>query len=243
MIFTIFISFFILSFFINLLPLNKNTILRCKIHNTNFFSRIFLKICGIKIHFKNLDVKFKNVNLILANHLSYIDIVLLASITPVLFVTSVEIKEQPILGLFAKCGGSIFVERRQKMKIKKDLEQLDFYISQGFTLLLFPEGTTSNGKTLLPFKSSLFDAVINKNISILNLCIKYIALDGDLINENNKDNIYFYGDMTFWPHLIRFLNINRLDVAIDFAGFFNAKNFTSRKELTNHSYKLILEKY
>jgi 1-acyl-sn-glycerol-3-phosphate acyltransferase len=242
-VFSLFILFFIISFFIHILCFNENFRLSIKIKNTHLFSRLFLKLCGVTVYHKELDKRIARASLIVSNHLSYLDMVLISSIIPVVFVASVEVKETPILGLFARCSGTIFIERRKITSLKSEIKQIKHYLSRGFTILIFPEGTTSRGDTVLPFKSSLFNAVIDENIIIENLCIKYISIDNTLIDENNRDFIFYYGDMTFWTHFIKLLGIKKLYVEIYRAGILNSKNFSSRKELVSFSHKLITEKY
>ena len=242
-VFHIFITFFLISFLINMLFPHKNLRLKYKTLNTHFFSRILLKSLGIKLQLHKCNFSITRGSLIISNHMSYIDMILISSILPVVFVASVEVNETPILGLFARCGGTIFIERRKKSLLNLDIKQLDYFLSRGFTILLFPEGTTSKGDSILPFKSSLFNAVVNKNIIIENLCIKYISVNDSLINHENRNYIYYYGEMTFWSHFSKLLEVDKIFVKIFKAGTLNAKNFTSRKELSNHSYKLITEKY
>jgi 1-acyl-sn-glycerol-3-phosphate acyltransferase len=242
-IFSLFIAFFIISFFIYILVYNKYSRLKYNIKNTHLFAKLFLKLCGVKIYINGLEKPIINGSLIISNHLSYLDIVLISSILPVVFISSMEVKETPILGLFARCGGSIFIERRKKTTVHSDINKIEYFLSKGFSILLFPEGTTSNGDYILPFKSSLLGSVINKNVTIENLCIKYSTINGNIINNNNRDYIYYYGDMTFWPHFFNLLGLQKIEVEIQKAGRLNAKNFSSRKELVNLSHKLIAEKY
>lgn len=242
-VFFLFIIYFTISFFIYIFCFNENFRLKAKIKTTHLFSWLFLKLCGITVYHKELNKSISKNSLIVSNHLSYLDMVLISSITPVLFVATVEVKETPILGLFARCGGTIFIERRKITSLRKDIMQIKHYLSRGFTILLFPEGTTSSGDTILPFKSSLFNAVIDDNIIIENICIKYISVDNTLLNEKNRDFIFYYGDMTFWTHFIKLLGIKKLNVEIYKAGTLNSKDFSSRKDLVSQSHKLITEKY
>lgn len=241
--FSLFIAFFIISFFIYILVYDKYLRLKYNAKNTHLFSKLFLKVCGINIHINESDKSIANGSLIISNHLSYLDMILIASILPVVFVSSMEVNGSPLLGLFARCGGSIFIERRKKTAIHSDIKKIEHLLSKGFTILLFPEGTTSNGEYILPFKSSLLNSVINKNITIENLCIKYLTIDGKVINNRNRDYIYYYGNMTFWPHFFNLLGLQKIEVEIKKAGTLNAKDFSSRKELVNCSHKLIAEKY
>jgi len=114
--FSLFIAFFIISFFIYILVYDKYLRLKYNAKNTHLFSKLFLKVCGINIHINESDKSIANGSLIISNHLSYLDMILIASILPVVFVSSMEVNGSPLLGLFARCGGSIFIERRKKQQ-------------------------------------------------------------------------------------------------------------------------------
>lgn len=157
-----------------------------------------LKLLNIEvIKFGEID-KIQN-SLIVSNHLSYVDVLILASAYPSLFVTSTEIKETFMLGKICKLAGCFFVERRRS-KLTSDirLHELNLMksrISQGFNVFLFPEGTSSNGSKVLSFKNSFFQVAVDCQIQVRPICLKY--------KGKNWEKVPWYGDMTFLDHLFQ----------------------------------------
>jgi len=155
-------------------------------------------ILNIRINSKNTNQNSRS-SLIISNHLSYIDILILAVFYPTLFISSVEMKETFLLGHIAKMSGCLFVERRRS-KIhpgtkENEIARMKELINNGFSLLLFPEGTTSNGDGVLPFKATFFQLAIDAQIPIVPLTIKYHGKAHEIVP--------WYGDMTFIDHLLK----------------------------------------
>jgi 1-acyl-sn-glycerol-3-phosphate acyltransferase len=102
--------------------------------------------------------------LLVANHLSYLDIVLLSSLTPCVFVAKNEVKDWPVFGWFARLAGTVFVDRNDRRDAARANELIRSALREGALVVLFPEGTSSNGSTVLPFKSSLLQAAIGERV-------------------------------------------------------------------------------
>lgn len=197
----------------------------------------------------NTNIKSQNFQanknyLILCNHLSYIDIFILSSLIPSVFIASIDqAKSNIILGKATQLSGSIFVERRHRSNIKEELKSISKILDLGLSLVLFPEGTTSNGERVLPFKSS-FLAVAEKNgIQTLPVCIKYRKIDGRDIDYRNKDYIYYYGDMTFFRHFFKFLSVKSIDVELTLLNIIKSTENHSRKDLTLFVFQVIDAEY
>lgn len=162
----------------------------------SFYADFALKVLNIEVQVD--DYKEVKQKLIVANHMSYIDVIILFSRYPSLFITSVEIRDTFLLGRITKLAGCFFVERRKslltKEKILGELNDMKFKLSQGHNVFLFPEGTSSDGKGVLPFKNSFFQLAIDGNVSIQPLCLNY---------GEKASIISWYGDMTFFSHLMK----------------------------------------
>lgn len=148
--------------------------------------------------------------LFVANHLSYIDAIILLTVHPFIFVTSQEVAEDPFLGLFARFAGSLFVERRHSGTIEEDIDQISLCLREGFDVLIFLEGTSSKGDTVLPFRSSLLEAARRARTVVCPLVLTYPEIDGKKTNAVLRDVVCYYGDMTFFPHLSRFVELHSL---------------------------------
>ena len=116
-------------------------------------------------------------------------------------------------------------------------------LSDGKKLLLFPEGTTSDGNRVLPFKSSLFSALENQDFIVQPLIIIYSNLNGIPINRWLRPMIAWYGDMELMPHLSVLKNIKSIHAKIIYLKPVNTINFANRKELSIHLEQQIYEAY
>jgi len=181
--------------------------------NCSYFVRKAIKILGLKILVIKEFLPAENEPyFIVSNHVSYTDILVISSFFPSSFVTSTEVEKDIFLGTLAKAGGSLFVERRKKTRLLKDLKQVTDVLLQNINVVVFPEGTSTNGEKIFPFKKTLFRAAINAKIPVLPLHIRYTSIDGQLINEKNRDKIFWYGDMKFFPHFLSFLKLDSIHV-------------------------------
>lgn len=139
--------------------------------------------------------------LFVGNHLTYIDVMVIASRVTSCFVTSVEIRETIGLGQICYMAGCLFVERRNKMNILNEVSEIRDGLQKGLNVSIFPESTSTNGEAILRFRKPLFLAALNAGAPIIPFCLNYRKVGGEKINKINRDKIFWYGDMDFVPHL------------------------------------------
>lgn len=193
-----------------------------KIHRrvTTFFvpiwSNIFLSILGINVRLKNKQYKTKRQNyFIIGNHLSYLDVVIVGSQFPVLFVGKKEVKKWPLLGTLAWLGGMLFIDRSiTGATYRPYVQQIASALREGFHIAIFPEGTSSNGDRVLPFKKTIFSCPVIAQVPILPVSIRYVSVDHEPFGPQNQDVVCWYGNMTFIDHFWRLLNLKRFEVEI-----------------------------
>jgi len=178
--------------------------------NTSYISTRLLKLFRIKVSITNPEnlscLKQKN-HLIVSNHVSYTDILVLAFCHPFIFITSTEMAASPFLGDITRIGGSLFTNRKKHTSLPKEIENFAAALSAGFNLVLFPEGTSTNGETIREFRKSLFQTSIIAQKPILPICIRYKTLDGKPIQTQvQRDIICWYGEMTFVPHFFKLIS-------------------------------------
>jgi lyso-ornithine lipid O-acyltransferase len=149
--------------------------------------------------------------LIVANHLSYADILALSTIVPCAFIAKKEVRKWPIFGWLAAKGGSLFVDRERKLETAKFNESIDEVLRSGLPVVLFAEGTSSDGSTVLPFRPSLFEPAIASGAAITPAWIGYEGSSGSVAND-----ICYWGDMTLVPHLFRMFAIRSITAYIRF---------------------------
>ncbi len=182
--------------------------------------------------------------LVVSNHLSYLDIFVISSVIPVVFVAARDgMQDSFFIRTITKLSGSIFVERKRRTKVKQDLELLADILSGGINLVLFPESTTTRGDTVTPFKSSFFDSALKLKKDVLLVCLKYVGIDGQAVNDSNRELISFQGDVNFFHHFFRLLSFHSVDVDLFFVDRIKTSQKTDRKQLSRLVHSLILECY
>jgi lyso-ornithine lipid O-acyltransferase len=200
---------------------------------------------------KALDIKVSLTNggnaargdkkyLILSNHLSYLDVFVIASIFPASFIASIdEVKDAFLLGKMTELSGGFFVERRSRAGLRAEIESITEIAKMGINIALFPEGTTSDGTQVFPFKTPLLSIAEKAGVEILPICVKYRRINGQKITERNKDTVYYYGDMKFFDHLFKLLPVKSVEVELTVLDKIDPRFATSRKELANLVYDMI----
>ncbi len=166
--------------------------------------------------------------LITANHCSWTDIVVLGSLQPLSFIAKSEVANWPIFGLFAKLQRSIFVNRTKRSATGAVAREIARRLKEGDAMVLFAEGTSSDGNRVLPFRSALIgaakaamtsdpsDPTIAGKVWIQPLSIAYTALHGLPMGRQHRPMAAWYGDMDLVPHLWALMKEGALDVTLTY---------------------------
>ena len=180
----------------------------------SFFAGLVLRLYGVRVAPGEGGklVPTNSGQLLVSNHLSYVDVLVIASLTPAVFVTSIELRNTPLLGQLARLSGSLFVERRKASGLRREIDAIAGVLSQGFSVVLFPEGTTFNGDRVHPFKQSLLDAAVKARCSILPVCLRYLRVNGLPLSPSSRDAVLYYGGISFFRHFPRFLTLRSVEV-------------------------------
>jgi lyso-ornithine lipid O-acyltransferase len=207
----------------------KNRYLAQHVHEE---SAKLIKSLGFELKVFGYTEEMKSKNfLTVGNHMSYMDVFLLAAVHPTLFVTSVDMGETPGLGHVTRQAGCIFVERRNRSSIEKDVRQMTDALSHGINVTIYPEGTSSDGLRVLPFKKALLTAAIEAGVDVLPVVLKYTEIDGEAFSEKNNDKIAWYGDMGFGPHFLKLMNTKSLKAELHFLEPVRVTKESTRHEL------------
>jgi 1-acyl-sn-glycerol-3-phosphate acyltransferase len=135
--------------------------------------------------------------LLVCNHLSYLDVIALSSIRPGVFVAKRDVASWPLVGWLACAAGTIFADRERKLSASSVAKRMREAIDRGSLVILFPEGTSSDGANVLPFKSALLEPALQ-----LGCPITVAAIDYSLPQGSVADEICYWRDMTLLPHLL-----------------------------------------
>ncbi len=213
------LSFLVLAILLAPVPLIFGRIRHRKL--AIFFTRIWSQwnavVLGIKVKLKNGDLIEKGQNyFIIGNHLSYLDVILIGCKKAGLFVGKKEVRYWPLLGQLAWLAGTIFVDRSKKGPTadRPYIGQIAKYLRQDLTILVFPEGTSSNGENVLPFKKTIFSSPILAETPILPVTIRYVSVNKEPFGPDNRDLVTWHSDMTFVDHFWGVLNLRGFEVEI-----------------------------
>jgi len=216
---TLVISFIIIGNTFRLLLIwNESLMRKASARLLQWASKIAIWILGIKI--KRPDDSLVNWNslpqfgLIVSNHLSYLDVVVISSSVKCIFITSEEIRESGFLGWITLGGGSYFVERRNAHRLKQELRELTALLKAGHRIAIFPEATSSDGRAILNFKRALFKIGEMARVPVLPICINYSKLDGTVMDRERADRFFYYRDMSFIENIIYVLKRREIEVEL-----------------------------
>lgn len=159
--------------------------------------------------------------LITSNHLSYLDILAFASAGPFIFVSKSDVLQWPIFGMLARYGGTLFVNRERRTAVGAITQQMEAILSTGLPLVLFPEGTSTDGSHMLPYFPSLLEPALRCSAPITPAAVGYRA-DGW-----HESDFCYYGEISFVPHLRSILRIPRSQMHLSFGP---QTGFSDRKQ-------------
>ncbi len=172
--------------------------------------------------------------LLVSNHLSYLDVLAISSATPAVFVSKADVRHWPLFGWLATLGGTVFIERERRTHVGEVNREIASALAEGVLVVVFPEGTSSNGETVLPFRSSLLEPALRGAHEISVGWIHYDLSDGDAGNE-----VCYWGDHSFVPHLINLLGKKSVRATLRFGMFHRATD--DRKELAKQLHAAVLD--
>ncbi|MEE2996985.1 MAG: lysophospholipid acyltransferase family protein [Pseudomonadota bacterium] len=171
------------------------------------------------------------------NHTSYSDIAILGSLLPASFVAKAEVANWPLFGLLAKLQRTVFVDRRAS-KATKQRDEMIRRLEAGENLILFPEGTSSDGNAVLPFKSALFSvaqvAPYGQPLLVQPVSLAYTLLDGMPVGRALRPYFAWYGDMMLAPHFWEVAGLGHATVDVVFHPPVSIQEYGSRKALADH---------
>ncbi len=206
-----------------------------------YFHSVLCKLIGLEIEVYG-PISDKRPTLFIANHSSYLDIVVLSSVLPVSFVAKAEIAGWPLFGWLAKLQKTVFINRRRK-DAAAHIDQVSTALNAGQNLVIFPEGTSSDHNRILPFKPTLLRVADNKvdgkYIDIQPVCISLLGVNGLPAGRLERPYYAWFGDIDLAPHLWTLLGIGRLQIRVEFFEPIRIDQFESHKSMAQYCQNLI----
>jgi len=180
---------------------------------------------------------------VVSNHISYLDIVVLASVFPAAFLSKHEVRGWPLFGWLATLAGTVYVDRAAKRSALAAMESIEEHLAHGVHVIVFPEGTTSDGCGVLPFKSTFFDLPARLMVPVLPVAVRYRRVDGAMLSDDLPSPVAWYGDAPLGASLWKVLGFGHIEVEITCAPLLLAASRSDRKDLARQAQARIGEAY
>jgi len=177
--------------------------------------------------------------LIVCNHTSWIDIVILSALAPLSFVAKREVGGWPFFGTLARLQQTVFVERDRRASTGGSRDAMQERLGAGDILVLFPEGTSSDGQRVLPFKSSFFGAAALDGVKVHPVTVAYATCRNLPMTRRQMPTYAWYGDMDLAPHLWEALAFGPLEVTVICHPALSLGGELNRKSLARHAEDLV----
>ncbi len=202
-----------------------------------WFHRTALKLLDIRVEIVGKPSATDRPLLFVSNHNSWLDIMVLGSTVPLVFIAKAEIESWPLFGTFARMQRSIFVDRGRRHGTGQVNQSIAKMLSGGDPVVLFGEGTSSDGNRVLPFRSALLgglrDAMEENGRGFVQpVSIAYRKFHGIPMGRRHRELAAWYGDMDLLPHLVRVVKEGAIDVTVSFGQVMEVAHADDRKALS-----------
>ncbi len=182
--------------------------------------------------------------LLLSNHSSWLDIPILASVAPVSFIAKSEVATWPVVSFLARAQRTVFVDRKSRQATGEKADEVAGRLAKGDIMVLFAEGTSSDGNKVLPFRSALVGAAqraiaAGETATIQPVAIAYRGMLGLPLGRQHRHLVAWYGGADLLPHLRRILSEGGVDVEVVFGPARTLSAADSRKAVTQDAGELV----
>lgn len=211
--------------------------------------RLALRIIGVRVHVHGAIATNKPL-LIVANHVSWSDILVLGSVAELCFVAKSQVRSWPGINLLAWMQRTVFIDRERRRKAALQADTIAARLLEGDVMVLFPEGTTGDGHRVLPFKSALFGSIHTAakasgvgSVTVQPVAIAYTRLHGLPLGRLHQARAAWPGDVALTPHLISFLREGAYDVSVVFCPEIEFSGETARKTMARACYDTVRREF
>lgn len=198
------------------------------------YHRLVCRLLGIGLEVKGTPPE-EGPLLIVSNHVSWIDIMVLSAVAPLSFVAKREVARWPFFGTLARLQRTVFVDRDRRHATGNSRNEMKERLLAGDILVLFPEGTSSDGRRVLPFKSSFFGAADTEGVLVQPVSLAYRGHRNLPMNRRRMPAYAWYGDMDLAPHLMEALSSGPIEVTIVCHPPLSLSGEMNRKALARHA--------
>ena len=234
--------YFVSAFWIYFTVKGENERRRRFSKNAGKYTKLICHLYKIKIEVHNFP-DTDEPGLIVGNHMGFVDILVMHSLTKALFVTSQEMRAKPILGPITEMAGCMYVDRRNKSNIMGELRNIVNTLNDGFRVTLYPEATSHNGEMVLPFKRTLISSAAMANKAIFPYCFNFKSINGEPFTLKYRDHVCWYGDLGFFESFVRSISLKEVITEVIFLEPYYPKPDQDRSEVADEVRRRIVEKF
>lgn len=210
--------------------------------SVSFWSRIVLGLFNVKVNLVNFSETKEN-HLVISNHLGFLDDFIIAAHLPTMFVTSVELREAPVLGILSEFAGCVYVEARNAAHISSEMKDIESALKQGFNVVLYPEAKTTNGEKVHPFKKSLIMSCAETKANLLPTVLNFRSVNGKPMSDKLRDIVFWYKKTPLLKVLWNVSAIRSCVVDWEFLAEIEVNGASVRKEIAFQAQTLVEERY
>jgi 1-acyl-sn-glycerol-3-phosphate acyltransferase len=203
------------------------------------YHRLCLKIFRIKVIIEGQIDSASNI-VYVSNHASHLDIPVIASVLRTAFIAKLDVASWPLFGTLGRLQRTHFISRNPR-HAERERNIFDKRLTEPLPLVLFAEGTSTSGEKIKPFKSTLFDVFLNKNIKIQPFTLSILETDKKTAKTIQQKEIYAWGDIPITEHLWLFSKSKGAVIKLKFQQPILANCYNDRKSLSNDCYQSVLE--
>lgn len=187
--------------------------------------------------------------LVVSNHVSWLDIPVLSAVAPISFVAKKEVGTWPFVSTLARLQRSVFVDRTRRTAVGDTTSEIMARLQAGDAIVLFAEGTSSDGNHVLPFRSALIGAVHHAigssthhdRVTVQPLSLAYTGLSGLPLGRAGRNRVAWYGDLDLVPHLVRLCAAGAIDVVASWGEPVAYDMSADRKDITRTAERAVRE--
>jgi 1-acyl-sn-glycerol-3-phosphate acyltransferase len=203
---------------------------------SNYY-RVLRSLLRIRVRVIGEPVRDRAV-LFVSNHVSWADIIVIGSLAPIAYVAKSEVGNWPLVGATARMQRTVFVDRARRQRTGDAVAEIVSRLASGTSMVLFAEGTSSDGNRVLPFRSALVGAVkeagarAEHGILIQPMSICYTGLNGIPMGRQHRPTVAWYGDLDFMPHIKTLIERGAIDAVVSYGDPVAADGSADRKAMT-----------
>lgn len=208
-----------------------------------YWHKFILKLIGVRLHVHG-EISQTRPLMLVANHISWSDILILGSITPLCFIAKDEVKKWPGISFLSRLQRTVFINRNRRSDVANQANSIASRLIEGDVMVLFAEGTTGDGNKIKPYKSALFGAPQSaldkdsmKEIAIQPIALAYNNLHGMPLGRFHQTIAAWPGDVPLGSHFIKFIKSGAFDVDVSFGDEHIFDENTKRKVIASEVFE------